>query len=37
MYSAGESEVIVGKALRECREEVVLTTKGHFPLASGSA
>jgi aryl-alcohol dehydrogenase-like predicted oxidoreductase len=37
MYSAGEGEVIVGKALRGCRDDVVLTTKGHFPLASGPA
>ena len=37
MYSAGESEVIVGRALRGCREDVVLATKGHFPLASGPA
>lgn len=32
MYSRGESEVIVGKALRGRRDAVVLATKGHFPL-----
>lgn len=32
MYSAGESEVIVGKALRGRRDAVVLASKGHFPL-----
>ena len=32
MYSDGESEEIVGKALRDRRDEVVLATKGHFPL-----
>lgn len=35
MYSAGESEAIVGKALRGRRDDVVLATKGHFPLAEG--
>src|SRR4051812_21412476 len=32
MYSAGESEVIVGKALAGRRDDVVLSTKGHFPM-----
>ena len=32
MYSTGESEEIVGKALRGRRDDVVLATKGHFPL-----
>lgn len=32
MYSGGESEEIVGAALRHRRDEVVLATKGHFPL-----
>jgi len=31
-YSAGESEVIVGKALKGRRDEVVLATKVHFPM-----
>lgn len=35
MYAAGESEVIVGKALRGRHDDVVLATKGHFPLAEG--
>ena len=35
MYSAGESEVIVGKALTGCRDDVVLATKGHFGLDEG--
>jgi aryl-alcohol dehydrogenase-like predicted oxidoreductase len=35
MYSAGESEVIVGKALKGRRDEVVLATKVHFPMGEG--
>ncbi|MER5930234.1 aldo/keto reductase [Streptomyces sp. NPDC002054] len=36
MYSAGESETIVGKALKgRRREDVVLATKGHFPMGEG--
>ncbi|GCD95007.1 aldo/keto reductase [Embleya hyalina] len=35
MYSAGESEEIVGKALRGRRDDVVLATKGHFPMGEG--
>jgi aryl-alcohol dehydrogenase-like predicted oxidoreductase len=35
MYSTGESEEIVGKALRDRRDDVVLATKGHFPLVDG--
>ncbi|MFG2293176.1 aldo/keto reductase [Streptomyces sp. NPDC048603] len=36
MYSAGESETIVGKALRGSRrDEVVLATKGHFQMGEG--
>jgi aryl-alcohol dehydrogenase-like predicted oxidoreductase len=35
MYSAGESEVIVGKALRDRRDDVVLATKVHFPMGDG--
>jgi aryl-alcohol dehydrogenase-like predicted oxidoreductase len=34
-YSAGESEVIVGKALKGRRDEVVLATKVHFPTGRG--
>ncbi|HCT75489.1 MAG TPA: aldo/keto reductase [Micromonosporaceae bacterium] len=35
MYSAGESEEIVGKALRGRRDDVVLATKGHFQMGEG--
>jgi aryl-alcohol dehydrogenase-like predicted oxidoreductase len=35
MYSAGESEEIVGKALKGRRDDVVLATKGHFPMGEG--
>ncbi|HZE39409.1 MAG TPA: aldo/keto reductase [Stackebrandtia sp.] len=35
MYSAGESEEIVAKALKGRRDDVVLATKGHFALAEG--
>jgi aryl-alcohol dehydrogenase-like predicted oxidoreductase len=34
MYSAGESEEIVGKALRGRRDDVVLATKVHFPMGT---
>src|SRR2546421_10331083 len=35
MYSAGESEEIVGKALVGRRDDVVLATKVHFPMGEG--
>jgi aryl-alcohol dehydrogenase-like predicted oxidoreductase len=35
MYSAGESEEIVGKALKGRRDDVVLATKVHFPFGEG--
>ncbi|MEV4199685.1 aldo/keto reductase [Micromonospora globbae] len=35
MYSAGESETIVGKALHGRRDDVVLATKVHFPMGEG--
>ncbi|MFC6019412.1 aldo/keto reductase [Plantactinospora solaniradicis] len=35
MYSGGESEEIVGKALRGRRDEVVLATKVHFQMGEG--
>jgi aryl-alcohol dehydrogenase-like predicted oxidoreductase len=35
MYSAGECEQIVGKALRGRRDDVVLATKVYFPLGEG--
>ena len=36
MYSTGESEEIVGKALKGRRDDVVLATKVHFPLEDGT-
>lgn len=35
IYSMGESETIVGKALAGRRDEVVLATKCHFPMGGG--
>ncbi|GLZ28491.1 aldo/keto reductase [Lentzea sp. NBRC 105346] len=35
MYSGGESEEIVGKALKGRRDDVVLATKVHFPMGEG--
>ena len=35
MYSAGESETIVGKALKGRRDDVILATKVHFPMGDG--
>lgn len=35
MYSAGESETIVGEALKGRRDDVVLATKAHFPMGEG--
>ncbi|MFF3503175.1 aldo/keto reductase [Streptomyces sp. NPDC003247] len=35
MYSAGESETIVGKALKGRRDDVVLATKVHFAMGDG--
>src|SRR4051794_40568553 len=35
MYSAGESEEVVGSALRGRRDDVVLATKVHFPMGTG--
>lgn len=35
MYSEGESEIIVGKALKARRDDVVLATKGHFQMGEG--
>jgi aryl-alcohol dehydrogenase-like predicted oxidoreductase len=32
VYSAGESEVIVGKALQGRRDDVVLASKAHYPM-----
>ncbi len=35
MYNKGESEVVVGKAIADRRERVVLATKGRQPMGSG--
>jgi aryl-alcohol dehydrogenase-like predicted oxidoreductase len=35
VYSVGESEEIVGKALKGKRDEIVLATKFHAPMGSG--
>ncbi len=35
MYSSGESEVSVGKALKGRRDDVVLATKVRFPMGGG--
>jgi aryl-alcohol dehydrogenase-like predicted oxidoreductase len=35
VYSHGESEVIVGKAIAGRRDDVVLATKVHFPMGPG--
>jgi aryl-alcohol dehydrogenase-like predicted oxidoreductase len=35
MYSSGEAEQVVGKALRGRRDDVVLATKVHFPMGEG--
>src|SRR5881628_3521043 len=32
VYSAGESEEIVGKALKDRRDTVILATKAHMPM-----
>ena len=34
-YSDGESEVIVGNALRGRRDDVIVSTKGYFPMGEG--
>src|SRR2546430_15262331 len=35
MYSAGESEEIVGRALKGRRDEGALASQGHFPVGEG--
>ncbi len=34
VYNCGRSELILGRLLRGCRDEVVLTTKAYFPTGS---
>lgn len=35
IYNAGESEVVVGKAIKDRRRQVVLATKGRNPMGDG--
>ena len=35
MYNAGQSEIVVGKAIAEHRNQVVLATKGRQPMGDG--
>ena len=35
MYNAGESEIVVGKAIADRRDKVVLATKGRQPMGDG--
>lgn len=35
VYASGRSEELLGGLVRECRDEVVLCTKGYFPTGSG--
>ena len=35
IYNAGESEVIVGKAIQDCRDRVILATKGRNAMGDG--
>ena len=35
MYQAGRAEEILGRLVKDCRDEVVLTTKGFFPTGPG--
>ncbi len=34
VYAGGRSEEILGKLIRDCREEVVITSKVHFPTGN---
>jgi aryl-alcohol dehydrogenase-like predicted oxidoreductase len=34
VYSSGRSEEILGKLISYCREEIILTSKAHFPTGS---
>lgn len=35
VYEKGNSEIILGKLIRECRDEVVITSKVYFPTGDG--
>jgi len=35
IYNAGESEIVVGKAVADRRDKIVLATKGRLPMADG--
>ena len=35
IYNAGESEVVVGKAIADRRDKIVLATKGRLPMGEG--
>jgi len=35
IYNAGESEIVVGKAIADRREQIVLATKGRNPMGDG--
>lgn len=36
VYSQGRSEEILGKLMKPCRDEIVLATKGYFPMGAGA-
>ncbi|MHB8055867.1 MAG: aldo/keto reductase [Candidatus Aminicenantales bacterium] len=35
MYQAGRAEEILGRLIQDCRDDVVLTSKGFFPTGPG--
>jgi len=35
MYQAGRAEEILGRLIKDCRDDVVITTKGFFPTGPG--
>ncbi len=35
VYNDGRSEEILGRLLRDCRDEIVLATKAHYPMGAG--
>lgn len=36
VYSQGRSEEILGRLMKPCRDEIVLATKGYFPMGAGA-